>query len=142
MDRQDEALKLLKEIKTIMYAIENLQTQIDEIYAILESKGASPKEVNVQTSKVPDLMAEQIIKELEYQTKLQNYQLMLIEKKNTALEVVKQMDIEMQQLLLLRYFQGYSIEQCATKIGYTSRWTWEKLHQAEEMFINIYAMNK
>lgn len=141
MDKQDEGLKLLREIKTINYMIENLQTQIDETYAILSGKTIKPKEVNVQTSKQPDPMADHIIKIMEYQEKLQSYQTELIEKKYIALEVIKQMDIEMQQLLLLRYFQGYSVVKVGEQIGYTERWTWEKLHQAEEMFLEIYAMN-
>lgn len=141
MDKQDEALKLLKEIKSINFMIENIQAQIDETYSMLTSTTVKPKEVDVQTSKQSDPMADKLIKIMEFQTKLQDYQMELIEKKAIALKVIKQMDIEMQQLLLLRYFQGYSIEQIAEQIAYTARWTWEKIHLAEEMFISIYAMN-
>ena len=52
--------------------------------------------------------------------------------------VIKQMNIDNQQLLLLRYFKGYSIEEVGQNVGYTYKWAWEKIHQAEEEFIGIY----
>lgn len=139
MDKQDEALKLLKEIKSINFMIENIQAQIDETYSMLTSTTVKPKEVNAQTSKQLDPMADNVIKILEYQTRLQEYQSQLVEKKNIALKIVSQMDVDMQQVLLLRYFKGYSVEETGERIGYTYRWAWEKIHQAEEEFIVLYA---
>lgn len=141
MDKQDEGLKLLKEIRTINHLIEDLQMQIDEVYTMLTSATVKPKDVNVQTSKAPDPMADKVIEILEYQTRLQEHQSQLVEKKNIALKIVSQMDVDMQQVLLLRYFKGYSVEETGERIGYTYRWAWEKIHQAEEVFIQMYAMN-
>lgn len=139
MDKQDEGLKLLKEIRTINHLIEDLQIQIDEVYTMLTSATVKPKDVNVQTSKAPDPMADKVIEILEYQTRLQEHQAQLVEKKNIALKIVSQMDVDMQQVLLLRYFKGYSVEETGERIGYTYRWAWEKIHQAEEEFIVLYA---
>lgn len=139
MDKQDEGLKLLKEIRTINHLIEDLQMQIDEVYTMLTSATVKPKDVNVQTSKAPDPMADKVIEILEYQTRLQEHQAQLVEKKNIALKIVSQMDVDMQQVLLLRYFKGYSVEETGERIGYTYRWAWEKIHQAEEEFIVLYA---
>lgn len=138
MDKQEEGLKLLREIKHINMMIEKLQEQIDEIYTILTSTTVKPKDVNVQTSGASDPMADRMIKILEYQEDIQNYQFKLIEKKKIALSVIKQMEIESQQVVVLKYFNGMTIEQIAEHIGYTSRWAWEKVHDAEREFITIY----
>lgn len=138
MDRQDEALKLLKEIRNINHLIERLQEQIDEIYTMLTNATVKPKEINVQTSLPTDPMADKVIKAVEYQKELQEYQSELIERKNKALTIIKQMSVDYQQLLLLRYFKGYSVEEVGQKTGYTYRWAWEKIHDAEEEFITIY----
>ena len=83
-------------------------------------------------------MADRVIKAVEFQKELQEYQIELISRKNKALNVIKQMNIDNQQLLLLRYFKGYSIEEVGQNVGYTYKWAWEKIHQAEEEFIGIY----
>lgn len=138
MDKQDEALKLLKNIRHINHLIDQLQDQIDEIYTMLTNTTIKPKEIDVQTSLPTDPMADKVIKAVEYQTQLQEHQSELIQLKNKALNVIKKMDIDNQQIILLRYFKGYSVEDVGTKIGYTYRWAWEKVHQAEEEFISIY----
>ena len=138
MDKQDEALKLLKEIRRINHVIEVLQEQIDKIYATLTNATVKPKDIYVQTSLPTDPMAEIVIQAIEFQKQLQEHQLELVERKNKALNVIRQMEIDHQQLLLLRYFKGYSVEDVGIKVGYTYRWAWEKIHQAEEEFIGIY----
>ena len=138
MDRQDEALKLLKDIRHINHLIEQLQEDIDKIYTSLTNVTIKPKEIDVQTSLPADPMADKVAQVVEYQTQLQDYQDELIKRKTIALNIIKQMDIDKQQLLLLRYFKGYSVEEVGNKSGYTYRWAWEKIHQAEEDFISIY----
>ena len=138
MDKQDEALKLLKDIRHITSMIMRLQEQIDEIYTALTNATVKPKEIDVQTSLPSDPMADRVIKAVEFQKELQEYQIELISRKNKALNVIKQMNIDNQQLLLLRYFKGYSIEEVGQNVGYTYKWAWEKIHQAEEEFIGIY----
>lgn len=138
MDKQDEALKLLKDIRHISSMIMRLQEQIDEIYTALTNATVKPKEIDVQTSLPSDPMADRVIKAVEFQKELQEYQIELISRKNKALNVIKQMNIDNQQLLLLRYFKGYSIEEVGQNVGYTYKWAWEKIHQAEEEFIAIF----
>ena len=138
MDRQDEALKLLKDIRHINHLIEQLQEDIDKIYTSLTNTTIKPKEIDVQVSLPSDQMADKIAQAVEYQNLLQEYQAELIKKKTIALNIIKQMDIDKQQLLLLRYFKGYSVEDVGVKVGYTYRWAWERIHQAEEDFISIY----
>ena len=138
MDKQDEALKLLKDIRHITSMIMRLQEQIDEIYTALTNATVKSKEINVQTSLPTDPMADRVIKAVEFQKELQEYQIELISRKNKALNVIRQMNIDNQQLLLLRYFKGYSIEEVGQNVGYTYKWAWEKIHQAEEEFIGIY----
>lgn len=137
-DRQDEGLRLLKEIRNINRMIEELQEQIDDVYTMLTSTTVKPKEVNVQTSGSKDSLATNIARVIEYQEQLQNYQGELCERKKIALKVIQQMEIDKQQVLVLRYFKGFSIETIGEKVGYTYRWAWEKIHQAEEEFIEIY----
>lgn len=138
MDRQDEALRLLKDIRHINHLIEQLQEDIDKIYTLLTNVTIKPKEIDVQTSLPADPMADKVAQVVEYQAQLQDYQDELIKRKTIALNIIKQMDIDKQQLLLLRYFKGYSVEEVGNKSGYTYRWAWEKIHQAEEDFISIY----
>jgi len=138
MDRQDEALKLLKDIRHINHLIEQLQEDIDKIYTSLTNVTIKPKEIDVQSSLPADPMADKVAQVVEYQAQLQDYQDELIKRKTIALNIIKQMEIDKQQLLLLRYFKGYSVEEVGNKSGYTYRWAWEKIHQAEEDFISIY----
>ena len=138
MDKQDEGLKLLKEIRHIAKMIDELQEEIDEIYTLLTSTTVKPKEVDFQTSGDPDPMATKMIKILEYQEQLQKYQSILCEKKLLALNIIQQMSVEKQQVITLRYFKGYSVEDIGERIGYTYRWAWEKIHEAEAEFISIY----
>ena len=102
MDRQDEALKLLKDIRHINHLIEQLQEDIDKIYTSLTNTTIKPKEIDVQVSLPSDPMADKIAQAVEYQNLLQEYQAELIKKKTIALNIIKQMDIDKQQLLLLR----------------------------------------
>lgn len=138
MDKQDEALKLLKNIRHINHLVETLQEQIDKIYATLTNATIKPKDINVQTSLSDDPMADMVIKAIEYQKQLQEHQMELVNSKNTALNIIRQMDIGNQQLLLLRYFKGYTVEEVGMKVGYTYKWAWEKIHEAEEEFISLY----
>ncbi len=138
MNKQDEALKLLKNIRHINHLIEVLQEQIDKIYSTLTNATIKPKQIDVQTSMPDDPMADMIVKAIEYQEKLQKHQAELLDLKTKALTIIQQMNIDNQQLLLLRYFKGYSVEDVGIKVGYTYRWAWEKIHQAEEEFISIY----
>lgn len=138
MDKQEEGLKLLKDIKYINRMIEQLQDQINEVYAMLTSTTVKPKEVNVQSSGSSDPMADKMVKVIEYQEKIQEYQLQLIEKKTIALETIKKMAIEKQQIITLKYFNEHSVEEIGEIIGYTYRWAWEKIHEAEEEFIELY----
>ncbi len=138
MDKQDEALKLLKNIRHITRTIEELQMQIDATYTMLTNTTVKPKQIDVQTSLPADPMADKICTLIEFQETLQDYQSELINQKSVAIKIIRQMEIEKQQVLLLRYFKNYSIEEVGEKVGYTYRWAWEKIHQAEEDFISIY----
>lgn len=137
-DKQDEGLKLLKEIRSINHMIEELQMQIDGIYSMLTSTTVKPKEINIMTSSDPDPMATRMCKILEYQEQLQKHQAELCDKKLLALKVIQQMDIDNQRIIILRYYKGYSVEEIGEKINYSYRWAWEKIHDAEKEFLNIY----
>lgn len=137
-DKQDEGLKLLKEIRSINHMIEELQMQIDEIYGMLTSTTVKPKEMNVQTSGDNDPMASKMCKIIEFQEQLQTYQSELCEKKLTALKIIQNMNIDNQRIIILRYFKGYSIEDIGYKINYSYRWAWDKIHEAEKEFLEIF----
>lgn len=138
MDKQDEALKLLKNIKHINELIEQLQEDIDRIYIALTNTTIKPKEIDVQTSLPADPMADKIAQAIEYQSEIENYQHELIEMKSKALKVIKQMDIKDQQYIILKYFNRKTIDQIGEIVGYAFRQTWENIHHAEQQFIEIY----
>ena len=140
-DRLSEGLKLLKNIRTINRQIEQLQELIDAVYTSLTSATVKPKEVDVQTSLPADPMADKVAAVVEYQKTLEEYQQQLVSKRIIAIKIIQRMKIENQQLILLRYFKGWSIEAIGENVGYTYRWAWEKIHEAEEEFISIYEKN-
>ena len=96
MDKQDEALKLLKNIRHIDHVIKMLQEQIDRLYTTLTNATVKPKDINVQSSLPSDPMADLVIQAIEYQKQVQEYQMELINSKNKALEVIRRMDIDNQ----------------------------------------------
>lgn len=138
MDKQDEALILLKEIKIINKQIDQLQEMIETVYTTLTNATVKPKEIDVQTSLPADPMADKVIQVIEYQKTLEEYQQQLINKRLLAINIIRQMETEHQHLIMLKYFRCFTIERIADEVGYTYRWTWEKIHQAEEEFISIY----
>lgn len=138
MDRQDEALRLLKNIKHLNNIIEQLQEDIDRIYTSLTNATIKPKEINVQTSLPADPMADKIAQAVEYQSAIEDYQHDLIELKTRALTVIKQMEIKDQQYIILKYFNNKTIDQIGEIVGYAYRQTWENIHHAEQQFITVY----
>lgn len=138
MDKQDEGLRLLKNIQHINRMIEELQMDIDAIYTSLTNTTVKPKEIDVQTSLPSDPMADKIIKVIEYEKKLEAYQLELIEAKSIVMETIMQMDINNQQYIVLKYFRSKTIEEIGEIVGYAFRQTWENIHKAEQEFISIY----
>lgn len=138
-DKQDEGLILLREIKSINRMIEELQMQINSIYTMLTSTTVKPKDVNIMSSGDDDPMATKMGKILEYQEQLQKYQSKLCAKKLLAIRTIERMDIERQQIILMRYFRGLTVEQIKVELERSSYYhTWEIVHQAEEEFCNIY----
>ena len=137
--KQDEGLKLLKDIRHIEHMIEELQCEIDRTYSMLTSTTVKTKEIDVMTSTPHDPMGERMATILEYQEELQNYQKMLCEKKSIAISILRDMCYDQQVLLILKYLKGRTIEEIAEELGRKSYYhTWEVLHKAEEEFCNIY----
>lgn len=138
MDRSDEGLKLLKNIKHINILIEKLQEDIDNIYTALTNTTIRAKEVDVQTSLPADPMADKIAQAVEYQTLIENYQHELIELRTVALSIIKQMEYRDQQYIIMKYFNRKTIDEIGEIVGYAYRQTWENIHHAEQQFIEIY----
>ena len=138
MDRSDEGLKLLKNIKHINILIEKLQEDIDNIYTSLTNTTIRAKEVDVQTSLPADPMADKIAQAVEYQTLIENYQHELIELRTVALSIIKQMEYRDQQYIIMKYFNRKTIDEIGEIVGYAYRQTWENIHHAEQQFIEIY----
>ncbi len=141
MDKQDEALRLLKDIKHINHLIEKLQEQIDEIYTSLTNATVKAKEIDVQTSLPSDPMADKVIQAVEYERQLEDYQRELIERKNVALGIIRQLSIDDQQYIVLKYMSNKTIEEIGQIVGYAYRQTWENIHRAEQQFIDLYSQN-
>jgi hypothetical protein len=139
MDKQDEALRLLKDIKHINHLIVRLQEQIDEIYTSLTNATVKAKEIDVQTSLPSDPMADKVIQAVEYERRLEDYQRELIERKNVALGIIRQLSIDDQQYIVLKYMSNKTIEEIGQIVGYAYRQTWENIHRAEQQFIEIYS---
>lgn len=139
MTKQDEALKLLKDIKYINYLIEHIQEQIDTIYTNLTNTTVRSKEVDVQSSLPEDPMADKVIKVVEYEKQLEEYQKELIKRKSVALDIIRQLDVDSQQYIVLKYMNNKTIDQIGQIVGYAYRQTWENIHKAEQQFIEMYS---
>lgn len=138
MDKQDEALKLLKDIRHITRQIELVAQEIEESYTRLTNTTVKPKIVDVQTSLPSDPMADGVIKLVEYQKQLDQYRKDLIAKRSIFFDVLGNISIESQVYLTLRYLQDKSVEQIGDEQGYGYRRAWDKLHEAETEFIEEY----
>lgn len=134
MDNKSNGLEILKSIKNITNMIRRLQEEIDTTYAAVTNITQKIKDVNVQSSMSGDSMGDKIAEIIEYQNQIEEYQNELCKKKAIVLETLKSMKIEDQQILLLRYFRGMSIEAMATEMEWSYYWTWQQVHKAEEKF--------
>ena len=139
MAREDDAIKLLKDIRNIAHVIEIAEEEIDRLYTSLTNATIKPKEVDVQTSINLDPLGDKMAKIIEYQEKLKQYNMELLTKKGIALEVLKHMEPEAQKVLSLRYFRGLTVESTADELGMSYYGTWKKLNRVEETFCEIYS---
>ena len=112
-ERQEEALKLLEEMRSISEVKEALKREIRQ---------ESPTAGHIS----------------EYRKQLEHYHKELTARKCEALAIIKKMNLDNQQLILCRYFQNYTIKQLSDYTGYTYKWTWERLNNAKQEFIEIY----
>lgn len=138
MDKQDEALTLLKDIRHINKQIDLLIDDIEVSYTRLTSTTVKPKEINVQSSLPSDPMADGIIKLVDYQKQLDTYQRSLLDKREIFFKVLEKTNAESQVYLTLRYLKGKSVEQIGEEQGYGYRRAWDKLHDSEVDFIEKY----
>lgn len=138
MDKQDEALKLLKDIRHITRQIELVAQEIDASYTRLTNATVKAKVVDVQTSLPADPMADGVIELVEYQKQLDCYRKELIEKRSIFFEVLGKISAEAQVFLTLRYLQNKPVEVIGDEQGYGYRRAWDKLHSAEIEFIEQY----
>lgn len=139
MSKKDDAIKLLKDIRHMAHLIDIADEEIAKLYTALTSTTVKPKEVDVQTSGAQDPMGDRIIEIIEYENKIREYQKDLIVKKDNALVVISQMDAEEQEVLMLRYFKGLSIEKTAEELGLSYFGCWKKINNIEEHFCEIYS---
>lgn len=139
MTKQDEAIKLLKDIRRISHLIEIAEEEISKLYTSLLSTTIKPKEVDVQTSGNQDPLGDKMARIIEYQETITQYHTDLLTRKETALNILKRMDAEEQEILLLRYFKGLTVEATAEELNMSYFGTWKKLNRVEERFCELYA---
>ena len=139
MNKQDEAIKLLKDIRHISHLIDIAEEEISKLYTALTSTTIKPKEIDIQTSGNIDPLGDKMARIIEYQEKVAQYHIELLSKKEKALDILKRMDAEEQEILLLRYFKGLTVERTAEELNMSYYGTWKKINRVEENFCEIYA---
>lgn len=139
MAKEDDAIKLLKDIRKLSHVIEIAENEISRLYTSLTNATIKPKEVDVQTSINLDPLGDKMAEIIEYQEKLKQCNMELLEKKGTALEVLKHMEPEEQKILSIRYFMGLTVESTADELGMSYYGAWKKLNRVEEKFCEIYS---
>ena len=140
MDKQDEALKLLKDIRHITRQIELVAQEIEKSYTRLTNTTIKPKIIDVQSSLPDDPMADGVIEMIEFEKQLDEYQKNLLNKRSVFFSIMGNISVESQVYLTLRYLQGKSVEEIGDEQGYGYRRAWDKLHEAETEFIEKYLM--
>jgi len=140
MDKQDEALKLLKDIRHITRQIELVAQEIEKSYTRLTNTTIKPKIIDVQSSLPADPMADGVIEMIEFEKQLDEYQKNLLNKRSVFFSIMGNISVESQVYLTLRYLQGKSVEEIGDEQGYGYRRAWDKLHEAETEFIEKYLM--
>ena len=139
MDKVLKGRDYLESVRHIERLIERLKMQIELEESMLTDTAIHYKDVNVQTSGVKDLMSEKIPEIIELREELEKYIRSLERKKLTILRVIKRIDkLDQQQLIILRYLQGMTIEQTADSMGWSYTWTWNALRRAVEEFENLF----
>ena len=136
--KRDEAIKLLKDIRSMIHNCIILEEEMAKLYTALTSTTIRIKEVDVQASGAMDPLGDKMAEVIEYQTKLKDYQVVLYTKKSMALDVIKTMTSEEQELMMLRYFKGYSIEKVSELLDMSYFGMWKKLNRIEEKFCEKY----
>lgn len=136
--KEDDALRLLREIKTMSFTLQSLQEQIARLYTSLTSTTIKIKEVDVQSSGDPDPIGNKMAEIIEYQEQILEYQRILCSKRKLALDIVKTMDMKYQSCIIEKYFNGKTIEEIGEIQDLSPRWAWELIHRAEEQFIDKY----
>lgn len=139
MNKQDEAIKLLKDIRHISHLIDIAEEEISKLYTALTSTTIKPKEIDIQTSGNIDPLGDKMARIIEYQEKVAQYHIELLAKKEKALDILKKMDAEEQEILLLRYFKGLTVELTAEELNMSYFGCWKKLNRVEEKFCEIYS---
>lgn len=139
MDKVLKGRDLLESVRHIERLVEKLKMQIELEESILTDTAIHYKDVNVQTSGAKDLMSEKIPEIIELRRELELYIRSLEKKKLTIFRVVKRIDkLDQQQLIILRYLQGMTIEQTADCMGWSYTWTWNALQRAIEEFEELF----
>lgn len=136
--KRDEAIKLLKDIRSMIHNCILLEEEMAKLYTALTSTTIRIKEVDVQSSGAMDPLGDKMAEVIEYQDKLKDYQVALYTKKSMALDVIKTMTASEQELMMLRYFKGYSIEKVAELLDMSYFGMWKKLNKIEEKFCEKY----
>lgn len=136
----ENGLEILKSIRSITKMIRRLQEELDMTYSSATNITQKIKAISVQTSASGDSMADRIAEIIEYQNQIEAYQNELYKKKGVVLHTLMMLPVEEQQMLLLRYFKGMTIEGIAEELDWSYRWTWDKLHEAERKFNEKYSV--
>ena len=108
MDRRDEALELLSDIR-----------HLDDTLVVYK------RESEKSRSK-------------DYKMLLEENENALLARKKVALKCIKKMKPENQRLIMLRYFEKKTKEEIGEVVGYSYKAVWGKIHEAEREFMDIY----
>lgn len=130
---------LLEQIRELDRLRVNLKRQIEQEEAMLMDISVRYREIQVQSSGARDLMSEKVPEIIDLESQLVDYMREIAEKKQKAFATIKKMkDIRWQQLLLLHYIQGLTLERTAEAMDKSYTWTWQEMQQALKDFEIIF----
>jgi len=128
-------LEAMKKLDNLIHA---LKEQIAIETDMLTDISVHYKDMVVQTSGAKNQIEETVPGIADIRTEINEYISRLQNRKAVTLTLIKEMDVEHQELITLHFMQNKTIETMAEEKKRSYKWTWTHLQEAIEEFEKIY----
>lgn len=138
LNKVSEGRAHLEGMKRLDNLIHALKEQIEIETDMLTDTSVHYKDMMVQTSGVKDQIGEKVPEIADIRMELEEYLRRLQKRKALTLTLIKEMDIDHQELIMLYYMQNKTLEVAAEEMHRSYKWTWIHLQEAVHAFEYLY----